>query len=102
METDRFAPMSTVWAALFQSQLERTALLLSIYQCRNYKETTMKKIAIIMGSDSDLPIVEKAIATLKEFDVPYEVHVYSAHRTPEEARRFALSALSHPMQGISA
>lgn len=52
----------------------------------------MKKIAIIMGSDSDLPVVEKAIQTLGSFGVPYEVHVYSAHRTPEEARQFALSA----------
>ena len=45
-----------------------------------------------MGSDSDLPIVEKAITTLKEFGVPTEVHVFSAHRTPEEARAFAMSA----------
>ena len=45
-----------------------------------------------MGSDSDLPIVKKAVAVLQEFAVPYEVHVYSAHRTPEEARRFALEA----------
>ena len=52
----------------------------------------MKKIGILMGSDSDLPIVEKAIAVLKEYGVPTEVHVYSAHRTPEEARRFALGA----------
>ncbi len=52
----------------------------------------MKKIAIIMGSDSDLAVVEKAIDTLKEYGVPYEVHVYSAHRTPEEARDFALRA----------
>lgn len=52
----------------------------------------MKKVAVIMGSDSDLPVVEKAIDTLKEYGVPYEVHVYSAHRTPEEAREFALSA----------
>ncbi len=52
----------------------------------------MKKIAIIMGSDSDLAVVEKAIDTLKEYGVPYEVHIYSAHRTPEEARDFALSA----------
>ena len=52
----------------------------------------MKKIGIIMGSDSDLPVVEKAINTLREFEVPYEVHVYSAHRTPEEARQFALTA----------
>jgi 5-(carboxyamino)imidazole ribonucleotide mutase len=52
----------------------------------------MKKVAIIMGSDSDLPVVEKAMDTLKAFGVPYEVHVYSAHRTPEQARAFALSA----------
>lgn len=52
----------------------------------------MKKVAIIMGSDSDLPVVEKAIETLKKYEVPYEVHVYSAHRTPVEAREFALNA----------
>ncbi|MBQ7338231.1 MAG: 5-(carboxyamino)imidazole ribonucleotide mutase [Clostridia bacterium] len=52
----------------------------------------MKKIAVIMGSDSDLPVVEKAIRTLKEYEVPYEVHVYSAHRTPEQARDFAKGA----------
>ena len=52
----------------------------------------MKKVAVIMGSDSDLPVVEKAFATLKEYGVPFEAHVYSAHRTPEEARRFAQSA----------
>ena len=52
----------------------------------------MKKVAVIMGSDSDLPVVEKAINTLAEYGVPYEVHVFSAHRTPEEARAFASSA----------
>ncbi len=52
----------------------------------------MKKVAIIMGSDSDLPVVRKAVATLKELDIPYEVHVFSAHRTPEQAREFCLSA----------
>lgn len=52
----------------------------------------MKKIAVIMGSDSDLPVVEKAINTLKEFGVPYEVHVYSAHRTPDQAADFAMRA----------
>ena len=52
----------------------------------------MKKVAVIMGSDSDLPVVEKAISTLKEYGVPTEVHVYSAHRTPEEAREFSLNA----------
>lgn len=52
----------------------------------------MKKTAIIMGSDSDLPVVEKAIETLREYGAPFEVHVYSAHRTPEEARAFAAGA----------
>jgi len=52
----------------------------------------MKKIGIIMGSDSDLPIVEKATAVLKELDVPYEAHIYSAHRTPVQARDFTVSA----------
>ncbi len=52
----------------------------------------MKKVGIVMGSDSDLPVVEKAITTLKEFDVPYEVHVFSAHRTPEEAKSFSAHA----------
>ena len=52
----------------------------------------MKKVGIIMGSDSDLPIVQKAVDTLKEFNVPYEVHIFSAHRTPAEAAAFASSA----------
>jgi len=54
----------------------------------------LKKVAVIMGSDSDLPVVEKAIQTLVDFGVPHEVHVYSAHRTPEEARNFSLGARS--------
>ena len=52
----------------------------------------MKKVAIIMGSDSDLPIVERAINTLVEYGVPHEVHVYSAHRTPLESAEFAKNA----------
>ena len=52
----------------------------------------MKKVAVIMGSDSDLPVVEKAFPVFEEFGVPFEVHVYSAHRTPEEAKAFAESA----------
>ncbi len=52
----------------------------------------MKKVAVIMGSDSDLPVVEKAIKTLEEYGIPHEVHVYSAHRTPEQAKAFAESA----------
>ena len=52
----------------------------------------MKKVAIIMGSDSDLPVAEKAAAKLQEYGVPFEVHIYSAHRTPEQARAFAMGA----------
>lgn len=52
----------------------------------------MKKVGIVMGSDSDLPILEKTMDTLKSLFVPYEVHVYSAHRTPDEATAFARGA----------
>ena len=52
----------------------------------------MKKVAIIMGSDSDLPILRKTIDVLKGLDIPYECHIYSAHRSPEQARLFALNA----------
>ena len=52
----------------------------------------MKKVAIIMGSDSDFPVVSKAVKKLKEFDVPYEVHVMSAHRTPDAAISFSAGA----------
>ena len=52
----------------------------------------MKKVGIIMGSDSDLPILRKTMDTLKSLDIPFECHIFSAHRTPEEARDFAASA----------
>ena len=52
----------------------------------------MRKVGIVMGSDSDLPVVKKATDTLKSFGVPFEVHVYSAHRTPNEAKEFAENA----------
>lgn len=52
----------------------------------------MKKVAIVMGSDSDLPILEKSMNTLESFGVPFETHVYSAHRTPDEAISFAKNA----------
>lgn len=52
----------------------------------------MKKVGIVMGSDSDLPIVEKAVNVLKEYGVGFEVHVYSAHRTPEMAKEFSVNA----------
>lgn len=52
----------------------------------------MKKVGIIMGSDSDLPVVQKAADVLRDFGVPYEIHIYSAHRTPVEAREFSTTA----------
>lgn len=52
----------------------------------------MKKIGIVMGSDSDLPIVKKATEMLDLLEIPFEIHIYSAHRTPVEARDFATSA----------
>ncbi len=62
----------------------------------------MKKVAILMGSDSDFPIVEKALTTLDKYGVPFEVHVYSAHRTPEEARAFAMNARENGFGAIIA
>lgn len=53
----------------------------------------MKKVAVIMGSDSDFPVVEKAILILKKFEVPFEAHVYSAHRTPAKISEFAKNSL---------
>lgn len=52
----------------------------------------MKKVAVIMGSDSDFPVVKKAVMKLKEFGVPYEVRIMSAHRTPDEAAEFSKNA----------
>ncbi|MEE0867516.1 MAG: 5-(carboxyamino)imidazole ribonucleotide mutase [Clostridia bacterium] len=62
----------------------------------------MKKIAIIMGSDSDMQVVSKATAVLKSFNVPYEVHVFSAHRTPDEAALFSRSARDNGFAAIIA
>ena len=52
----------------------------------------MKKIGIVMGSDSDLPIIKKATDMLKSLEIPFEAHIYSAHRTPEHAKNFAANA----------
>ncbi len=62
----------------------------------------MKKIGIVMGSDSDLPVVEKAMTTLDEYGVPYEVHVFSAHRTPEQAKDFSANARKNGFGAIIA
>ncbi len=62
----------------------------------------MKKVGIVMGSDSDLPVIKKATDQLKELDIPFEVHIYSAHRTPEQARDFALNARKNGFGAIIA
>jgi 5-(carboxyamino)imidazole ribonucleotide mutase len=62
----------------------------------------MKKVGIIMGSDSDLKVVSKAIDVLKDYGVEYEVHIFSAHRTPEQARDFSLSARDNGFGAIIA
>ena len=62
----------------------------------------MKKVAIIMGSDSDLPVVQKAADTLRTFGVPYEMHIFSAHRTPEQARDFSVNARKNNFGAIIA
>jgi len=83
---------SAVWAVL--SLWGRSAFFVFESTKRIGKDWSfnMKKVAVIMGSDSDLPVVEKAINTLEEYGVPFEVHVFSAHRTPVEAKNFASSA----------
>ena len=62
----------------------------------------MKKVGIIMGSDSDLPVVKKAIDVLKDLEIPFEVHIYSAHRTPVEARDFSVNARANGFGAIIA
>ncbi len=62
----------------------------------------MKKVAIVMGSDSDLPIIKKATDMLNVLEIPFEAHIYSAHRTPEEARDFARSARANGFGAIIA
>ena len=60
----------------------------------------MKKVGVVMGSDSDLPVVKKAMDTLTEYGVPFEVHVYSAHRTPEQSKDFAQNAKANGFGAI--
>ena len=86
--------MPTVWAVL--------GIGLSFFITAMKGIRIMKKVAIIMGSDSDLPVVEKAINTLEEYGVPFEVHVYSAHRTPAEAKEFSENARANGFGAIIA
>lgn len=89
--------MPTVWAHLFFLG-SRCALF---WLSKQYTEVyEMKKVIIVMGSDSDLPIAEKAVNVLKEFEVPFEVHVYSAHRTPAEAAELAQNARKNGVGAI--
>ena len=62
----------------------------------------MRKVGIVMGSDSDMPIAKKAIERLEGYGIPYEVHIYSAHRTPEEARDFTVNAKANGFGAIIA
>lgn len=62
----------------------------------------MKKVGIVLGSDSDLPVVGKAMDTLTSLGIPYEAHIYSAHRTPLEARDFAVNARANGFGAIIA
>ncbi|MBQ6646275.1 MAG: 5-(carboxyamino)imidazole ribonucleotide mutase [Clostridia bacterium] len=62
----------------------------------------MKKVAVIMGSDSDLPALKPCFEQLKELDIPFEAHVYSAHRTPDAAAEFALNARQNGFGAIIA
>ena len=62
----------------------------------------MRKVGIVMGSDSDMPVAEKAIERLEGYGIPYEVHIYSAHRTPEQAKKFAEEAEANGFGAIIA
>ncbi len=81
----------TVWA-VYLYEVNCPFLRFKINQPINERNEKMKKVAILMGSDSDLPIVEKGIAVLADYGIPYEVHVYSAHRTPDECSEFVSGA----------
>ena len=84
--------LSTAWADL-QALLQVCPVLFFYTLFPNEtEEFTMKKVAVVMGSDSDLPVVKKATDILTQFGVPFELHIFSAHRTPEQARDFTVSA----------
>lgn len=86
-EAEAGFPQPAVWA-----QKHVSVVCAVFYFIAMTEENAMKKVGIIMGSDSDLPIVQKAIDVLKELSVPYEAHIYSAHRSPKEAAEFATNA----------
>lgn len=95
----RFYTPPTVWAHFL---LEGRSVSVFVYILFKKGTALMRKIGIVMGSDSDMPIVKKAMDTLESFGVPYEVHIYSAHRTPVEARDFAAGARANGFGAIIA
>ena len=86
--------MPTVWAHLFLENRCAYAIFREKYKIilKKGDNIMLKKVGIVMGSDSDLPIIRKATDMLDILEIPYEVHVYSAHRTPTEAAEFAANA----------
>lgn len=86
--------MPTVWAHLFLENRCAYAIFREKYKIilKKGDNVMLKKVGIVMGSDSDLPIIRKATDMLDILEIPYEVHVYSAHRTPTEAAEFAANA----------
>lgn len=98
--TERGAPhgsllsyvLSTVWANLFSMEIHGDRFTLFYLHFYLFKEDRMKKVAVIMGSDSDWPVVKGACQQLETFGIPYEAHILSAHRTPAAAADFARSA----------
>ncbi len=87
-------------ALVFFREQVRPYLVFGHYFVSDRRNTKMKKVVIVMGSDSDMPIAEKAVAVLKEFEVPFEVHVYSAHRTPMQAAELAENARKNGVGAI--
>ena len=83
---------SSMMAWAFSARSGRKKARRAGFPAERNGKATVKKVGIVMGSDSDLPVVQKAADQLKALEIPFEVHVYSAHRTPAEARDFAFTA----------
>ena len=83
----RISGTPSVWAYDFTQEVELYAFFVRISIISERHGMIMKKVAVIMGSDSDLPVVEKAFGVLREYGIPFEAHVMSAHRTPASSAR---------------
>lgn len=82
----------TVWAHFIPSWVSAPFFIVDLIKSLQESNEMKRKVGIVMGSDSDLPIIRKATDMLKSLEIPFEVHVYSAHRTPVEASEFAKNA----------